>query len=452
MFQTIKNAFSSPDIRKKLFYTLIIILIYRVGCFIPIPGVDVSVMMNNFNSDNSFMSMLNMITGQAMQNGTLFALGIVPYINAFIIMQLLTLIIPKLERLSKEGEEGRKKIGQYTRYFAILLAIIQAIGVMFSWKQYIHPEQVFGNPSATAVNPFATSQTANIMVMIFIVIILTAGSSLVMWLGERITEAGIGNGTSLIIFIGIIAGIGYTLLQAVTDVIPTQVKAEVYTGIWFLLGYLLLVFGLFLFIVFVDLAERKITVNYAKQVKGNKMYGGQSTHIPLKVNASGVLPIIFASSLLMFPQMIIQFAGLETSGFGTWWYKWIGVGSYLYPLIMFILIIFFAYFYAQIQFNPDDVARMIQQNGGFVPGIRPGKATADHLRKINNRITLFGALFLAFISLVPTLLFGLQGFKDLGLNSGFSATGLLIVVSVALEFQKQLESQLLVKNNKGFLK
>jgi preprotein translocase subunit SecY len=232
-----------------------------------------------------------------------------------------------------------------------------------------------------------------------------------------------------------------------------QAKNNDYTGIFFFGGFLIMVFCLFLLIVFVDMSDRKISVQYAKQIKGNKMYGGQSTHIPIKVNASGVMPIIFASSLIMFPQMIIQFAQLGATEFGGWWYRWMGSNGYLYAPITFIFIIFFAYFYSQIQFNPDDVARMLQQNGGFIPGIRPGKTTSDHLRKINNRLTLFGALFLAIVALIPTLILQqVKGFAALGINNAFSATGLLIVVSVALEFQKQLESQLLVKNNKGFLK
>lgn len=438
MLQTLKNAFLSPDIRKKMLFTVMIIFIYRIGCFIPIPGIDATSFQNS--ASNDFMQMLYMITGGSLQNGTLFALGIIPFINSFIIMQLLTLVIPKLEKLSKEGEEGRKKITQYTRYLAIGLGIIQAIGVMFSWRSAILP--VFGD-----------SVASEIFTMICIVIILTAGSSLVMWLGERITEYGIGNGTSLIIFIGIVSNLGISIAQAIFKTIPDQIKAgEGTAGIWFLLAFLLLVVLLFLVIVFVDLSERKITVQYAKQIKGNKMYGGQSSHIPIKVNSGGVMPIIFASSLIMFPQMIMQFVGNTSSKFVIWWYEWMGVGGNIYPVFMFLLIIFFAYFYAQIQFNPDDIARMIQQNGGFIPGIRPGKSTSDHLRKINNRITLFGALFLAFVALIPTYILQLKGFAGFGFANAFSATGLLIVVSVALEFEKQLESQLLVKANKGFLK
>lgn len=442
MFQTIKNAFQSPDIRKKMLITFALILVYRIGCFVPIPGLDSASIFAGV-SQTDFTLMLSAITGSAFTYGTIFALGIVPFINSFIIMQLLTLIIPKLEKLSKEGEEGRKKLTQYTRYAAVILALIQAIGVMFLWKGSIIP--VFTGD--------AENQTDMVFTMILIVIILVGGSSLVMWLAERITEYGIGNGTSLIIFIGIISSLGTSIWGAMTGTIPAEIKAGDTSGLWYLLGFLLLVVLLFFIIVFVDMADRKIQVQYAKQIKGNKMYGGQSTHIPLKVNASGVMPIIFASSLIMFPQMIIQFGGWEDTKFGIVWAEWLGTNGNLYAPIMFIMIIFFAYFYAQIQFNPDDVARMLQQNGGFIPGIRPGKATSDHLRKINNRLTLFGALFLAFIALIPTLILQqVPGFRNLGFGNAFSATGLLIVVSVALEFQKQLESQLLVKNNKGFLK
>lgn len=440
MLQTLKNAFLAPDIRKKIFFTLMIILIYRIGCFIPIPGLDPTTFASS--TSNDFLQMMYMITGGSLQNGTLFALGIIPFINSFIIMQLLTLVIPKLERLQKEGDEGRKKITQYTRYLAILLALIQAIGVMFSWRNSIVP--VFGREPTVANEIFT---------MICIVIILTAGSSLVMWLGERITEYGIGNGTSLIIFIGIVSSLGLSIGNAIFSTIPDQIKAgEGTAGIWLLLAFLILVVLLFVLIVFVDLSDRKITVQYAKQIKGNKMYGGQTSHIPIKVNSGGVMPIIFASSLIMFPQMIMQFVGNTSSGFVRWWYEWMGVGGHIYPFIMFLLIIFFAYFYSQIQFNPDDVARMIQQNGGFIPGIRPGRSTSDHLRKINNRITLFGALFLAFVAIIPTYILRIKAFASFGFANAFSATGLLIVVSVALEFEKQLESQLLVKANKGFLK
>lgn len=442
MWQTIKNAFADGSIRKKMLITLLLLLVYRVGCFIPLPGIDFDVFSTMWEAqkDNNLLSMLNTITGGSLEYGTLFALGIVPFINASIIMQLLTLVIPKLEKLSKDGEDGRKKINQYSRYLSILLAIIQGVGIVVSWRS-----------SITGI--FGSSQVSQVFTMIFIIIFLTGGSSFVMWLGERITEYGIGNGTSLIIFVGILATLGGDIWGAIFNYIPEQSKNGTYDGIWFLLAFIALVILLFGLIVFVDNSERRIPVQYAKQIKGNKMYGGQSTHIPIKVNSGGVMPIIFASSLIMFPQMIMQFADSDmSSGFVRWWYQWMGVGGYLYGPVMFLLIIFFAYFYAQIQFNPDDISRMIQQNGGFIPGIRPGKSTSDYLRKINNRITLFGAIYLGVVALIPTYVLKISGFGAIGLNSAFTATGLLIVVSVALELDKQLQSQLLVKNNRGFLK
>lgn len=440
MLQTIKNAFADGSIRKKILITLGLLLIYRVGCFVPLPGLDFDIFKASWDGSNNLLSMLNTITGGSLEYGTIFALGIVPFINASIIMQLLTLVIPKLEKLSKEGDEGRKKINQYSRYMAIVLGLVQAIGVVISWKSSVR-------------GLFGDSTVSEVFTMIFIVIILTGGSALVMWLGERITEYGIGNGTSLLIFVGILATLGSDLWTAMVQVIPEQSKNGIYDGIWFLFGFFALLIVLFGLIVFVDNSERRIPVMYAKQIKGNKMYGGQSTYIPIKVNSGGVMPIIFASSLIMFPQMIMQFADSDmSSGFVRWWYEWMGVGGYLYGPVMFLLIIFFAYFYAQIQFNPDDIARMIQQNGGAIPGIRQGRATSDHLKKINNRIVLFGALYLGIVALIPTYILQIDGFASIGLNNAFTATGLLIVVSVALELDKQLQSQLLVKNNKGFLK
>jgi preprotein translocase subunit SecY len=440
MLQTLKNAFSDANIRKKILITILLLLVYRIGCFIPIPGLDFDLFSDTWDNSNNLLSMLNTITGGSLENGTIFALGIIPFINAQIILQLLTLVIPKLEKLSKDGEDGRKKLNQISRLLSILLAIIQGVGIVISWKSNI--TGVFGANTASQV-----------FTMIFIVIILTGGSAFVMWLGERITEYGIGNGTSLIIFVGILASLGGDIWDAIVNTIPEQADSGNYDGVWFLLAFFVMIFFLFLLIVFTDSSERRIPVQYAKQIKGNKMYGGQTTYIPIKVNSGGVMPIIFASSLIMFPQMIMQFADSDMSSkFVQWWYEWMGIGSHLYGPILFLLIIFFAYFYAQIQFNPDDVARMIQQNGGFIPGIRPGRSTSDYLRKINNRVTLFGALYLGVVALIPTYVLQIDGFSEIGLNSAFTATGLMIVVSVAMEFDQQLQSQLLIKNNKGFLK
>ena len=439
MFETIKNAFGTKEIRVKIWATLLLLLVYRIGCFIPVPGLNVSIISDAFkaSSASSFLNVISAITGGSLSQGTLFALGIIPFINSFIIMQLLTLIIPKLEEMSKDGEEGRKKITQIPRYVAIVLAVVQAIGIVFLWKNYINP--IYG-------------MQKNWLAMIYVIVILVGGSVMVMWLGERITEYGIGNGTSLIIFVGILSTAGTSLLNAFRTV-PTDPNK-----LWNIFGFLILVLALFAFIVFMDGGERRITVQYAKQVKGNKMYGGQTTFIPIRVNASGVMPIIFASSFIMFPQMIISFIPkLAESKFGVWWMRNLTTsggtwwGSLIYYIFMVVFIIFFAYFYSMIQFNPEDVSKNIQQYGGFIPGIRPGKPTSDYLKRINNRITLFGAIFLSIICVIPTFLFNVIG-KDIGLSSAFSATGLLIVVSVALEFNKSLESQIMMRHYKGFLK
>ena len=439
MFETIKNAFGTKEIRVKIWATLLLLLVYRIGCFIPVPGLNVSIISDALkaSSASSFLNVISAITGGSLSQGTLFALGIIPFINSFIIMQLLTLIIPKLEEMSKDGEEGRKKITQITRYVAIVLAVVQAIGIVFLWKNYINP--IYG-------------MQKNWLAMIYVIVILVGGSVMVMWLGERITEYGIGNGTSLIIFVGILSTAGTSLLNAFRTV-PTDPNK-----LWNIFGFLILVLALFAFIVFMDGGERRITVQYAKQVKGNKMYGGQTTFIPIRVNASGVMPIIFASSFIMFPQMIISFIPkLAESKFGVWWMRNLTTsggtwwGSLIYYIFMVVFIIFFAYFYSMIQFNPEDVSKNIQQYGGFIPGIRPGKPTSDYLKRINNRITLFGAIFLSIICVIPTFLFNVIG-RDIGLSSAFSATGLLIVVSVALEFNKSLESQIMMRHYKGFLK
>lgn len=428
MWGTLVNAFKDKDVRKRIFITLALLLVFRLGCYIPLPGLSYSAIQSMSSNTSDIMGILNMVSGGAMQNGTLFTLGILPFINSFIIMQLLTLIIPKLDRMSKEGETGRKKITQITRYIAIVLAIVQSIGIVVSY-----------NNSGAVLTTFSSIYPTAIMT----VIMLTAGSMFVMWLSERITEYGIGNGSSLIIFVGIISTFGSSLITAF------GLSGEVANAGWKIAGYLLVILLLFLFIVFIDGAERKVKVNYAKQVKGNKMYGGQSTFIPIKVNGSGVMPIIFASSFILFPQMIVSF--LPDGGFKTFYNTYLGTGSAVYYVFMFLFIIFFAYFYAQIQFNPQDVARNLQQYGGTIQGVRPGKATSEYLGRINNRITFFGAMFLAIIAIIPTFLFDLLG-RDLGLANAFSATGMLIVVSVALELDKQLESQIMMKHYKGFLK
>ncbi len=441
MFETLKNAFKTKEIRVKIWLTLALILVYRIGCYVPVPTFNAVSMAGSDAMQSDFLGILNVITGGSMQNATIFALGVLPFINSSIIMQLLALVIPALERLSKEGDEGREKLTQITRIVAIVLAVVQAIGIVVGFKSFIRP--IFGFEMNAEGDPILT--------MAITIVLLTGGSVMVMWLSERITEYGIGNGTSIIIFIGILSTAGTTMAKAF------RMVGDNWIYIWNILGFIALVVAIFVFIVFMDGSERRIAVQYSKQIKGNKMYGGQTTYIPIRVNGSGVMPIIFASSLLMFPQMIIQlfFANTEASA---WYARYMGSGTAVYYVLLALFILGFSYFYAQIQFNPDDVSRNIQQYGGFIPGIRAGKPTSDFLRKINNRITLFGALFLMIISLVPTFLFmALSGqYSDpqynLGFASSFSATGLLIVVSVALEINKQLESQIMMKHYKGFLK
>ena len=431
MFETLVNAFKVKEVRRKIFITIGLLLVYRIGCFIPVPGLDYAAMKETIEG-NVFLNIMSALTGGSLAMGTLFAMGIGPYINSSIIMQLLTVAIPPLERRQKEGEEGRKKIAQYTRIVTVLLAIIQAVGILLG----------SGDLLDTAILP-----DAQWLLYTLVILIMVGGSSLTMWLGERITEHGVGNGISLLIFVGILATAGQAILINFGNMATGDLNA-----IWQFIGFIVAVVVIFGVIVYVDLAERKIPVQYAKQVKGRKMYGGQSTFIPMKVNASGVMPLIFAYALLSFPQLICNMFDPNMNwGFTQWWNEWVGMGTWIYSILVAILIIFFAFFYAQIQFNAEDVSRNIQQYGGFIPGIRPGKPTTDYLAKINNRITLFGAIFLALVALIPTLIFIAVTGGNSNLLNAFSTTGLLIVVSVALEFDKQLQSQIMVRHYKGFL-
>ena len=430
MIETLKNAFGNKDIRKKIILTLLLLLLFRVGCYIPVPGLTRDAFSSAVGG-NDFLTLMSGITGSALANGTLFALGIGPYINASIIMQLLTVGIPALERLSKQGEEGRKKITNITRIVTIILAVVQSIGIIVMFGQ-----------TSDAVN---TSYFFNSMWVagIFMTIVYTAGACLVMWIGERITEYGVGNGISMIIFIGILSTAGTSLVEKFIEVFRGQVGE-----LWNIALFVFLVLVIFFLIVFVDLAERRIPVQYAKQVRGTKMYGGQSSVIPMKITGSGVMPLIFAYAIVSFPSMIMSLVPSWSDEL-TWWNNNFANGTVWYILVLCVLIFVFAFFYAQIQFNPEDVSRSIQQNGGFIQGIRPGKPTAEYLSRINKRITLFGAIFLTLVAFVPSIAFSWAG-QDL--VNVFSTTGILIVVSVALEFDKQLQSQIMMKNYKGVLK
>lgn len=437
MLQTLINAFKVKDIRAKVWKMLLLLLIFRIGCYIPIPGLDSTVFSENIKG-NDFLTLMNSITGGSLANGTFFALGIGPYINASIIMQLLCVGIPALERLSKQGEEGQKKIAQYTRYCTILLAVIQSIGIIVN----------FANESgAIEKHLFFDSM---FLAGFFMTVVYTAGAFLVMWLGERITDYGVDNGQSMIIFVGILATAGQAIIAKIAN-IPNDSDA-----IWQLVAFVIVCAVVFFAVVYVDLSERKVPVQYAKQIKGRKMYGGQSSVIPIRISGSGVMPLIFAFSILSFPQMI---SGLfwPNGGFYKWWTKWmtgsstIAGGRILYSFVLCLLIFAFSFFYAQMQFNPEDVSKSIQQNGGFIQGIRPGKATENYLKKISNRITLFGAIYLSLVAFIPALAFAWADPTGTLVNV-FSTTGILIVVSVAMEFEKQLQAQMMMKNYKGFLK
>ena len=436
MIETLKNAFANKDIRKKILLTLLLLLVFRLGCYIPVPGLARGLLTDAVDS-NSFLELMSGVTGGALANGTLFALGIGPYINASIIVQLLTVGIPALERLSKQGEEGRKKITNITRILTIVLAVIQAIGIIVNFAGG------FSAMSESDSINWALFFDQQWLAVIYMTVIYTGGAMLVMWLGERITEYGVGNGISLIIFVGIISTAGLSILDKLTSITANNVAP-----LFEVIGFLVLAVVVFFCIVFVDLAERKIPVQYAKQVRGTKMYGGQSSVIPMKISGSGVMPLIFAFAIISFPSMIMSVVPAWSDALN-WWNQVFGSGTWIYVLVLTVLIFAFAFFYAQIQFNPEDVSRTIQQNGGFIQGIRPGKPTAQYLRKINNRITLFGAIYLTLIAFIPSLIFS---FVTVDLINVFSTTGILIVVSVALEFDKQLQSQIMMKNYKGFLK
>ncbi len=452
MFETIKNCFKVKEIRKKIWITLLLLLVFRLGCYIPVPGIDPKQFSEAIGT-NDFLGIMSSITGGSLANATLFALGISPYINASIIIQLLTVGIPALERLSKQGEDGRKKIAQITRYVTIALAVAQAIGIIvnFGIQGDALRLSLFGAGEVNVLSETAAKWVAGI----FLTVVYTAGAMLVMWIGERITEYGISNGISLIIFIGILSTAGLNIVENFK-----QGFSGDYSRFWELLGFVILTVVEFAAIVTVDLSERRIPVQYAKQVKGRRMYGGQSSVIPIRIAGSGVMPLIFAFALISFPQMIISLfwpnSGANTgitnwfSGSSPYWY-----GQLIYMVALCLLIFAFAFFYASMQFNPEDVSKTIQQNGGFIQGIRPGKPTSDYLKKISNRITLFGAIYLSIVAFIPSILsmvLSSLGMDNLTLLSVFSTTGILIVVSVALELDKQLESQLMMKNYKGFLK
>jgi len=426
LFQTIRNAWKIEELRNKILFTLVILLLYRLGNAIPVPYVNVDALQAYFTTvQDTIFGLLNVMSGGAFSSATIFALSIQPYINASIIIQLLCIAIPALERLSKEGgEEGKKKIASITRYSTVAIALLQGFGFYTLIKNY-------GLLAANAQGALPA---------IVIVLTFTAGSALIMWLGEQITEFGIGNGISMILFASIISRLPTTVITSVSNIMNGSLQWWV--AVLMVIGALALI----VLIVLVNDAERKIPVQYAKRVVGRKMYGGQSTHLPMKVNMSGVMPIIFAQSIASIPATIAAFTG-KTEG---WVSTWFGNTSLIYALVYFLLIIFFAYFYSTIQFNPIEVANNLKKNGGYIPGFRPGKPTSEFIQKVLNKITLFGAIYLGIIAVTPILIAHFSASAALtGISLG--GTSIIIVVGVALETVRALEAQLLMRNYKGFL-
>nr|WP_122012813.1 preprotein translocase subunit SecY [Maliibacterium massiliense] len=426
MFQTIRNAWKIKELRRKILYTLLLLFLYRLGCFVPVPGLNVAY-LQSATAGVDILQLLNIMAGGALGKWTIFALGVGPYITSSIVMQLLTIAIPKLERMAKEGgEEGRKKIQKYTRYVAVALGFVEAVGIILS----------LGGSADTLIHIGLPTW----LQYITIGLTLTAGTIFVMWIGERITEKGIGNGVSLIIFTGITANLPATISRYFSLVTSGQLN------FWFIPLLLLGILVLITAITFVDMGERRLPVQYAKRVVGRKMYGGQSTHIPIKINSAGVLPLIFAMALLSFPQLIMQAFFSKSSAYA-WYVQYMGTNSVIYPIIYALLIVLFAYFANSMTFNPVDIAKNMQQYGGFIPGIRPGRPTSDYIRRISNKLVLFGAVFLTIVAVIPMFFTRLTG-----MQSSFGATSLLIMVSVALETSKQLEAQMLARHYRGFLK
>ena len=440
MFRTFINAWKITDLRKKLLFTALIILIYRIGSAMPVPFVDIaSEGIFGEEAAGTFLTYLSMMTGNAFNYGTLFALSITPYINASIIIQLLAVAIPYLQNLSKEGEEGRKKMNRITRYFALGLGFAQSIAYYFFIKSQ--------NMLLTDANGKAFTGFSAVLQAIVVVLCYTAGTALVMWLGEQINEKGIGNGISMILFAGIVARMPTTI----ANLYQYMDKGGAYFVLVPIAAIALI--GMIFFIVWMDNGERKIPIQYAKRVVGRKMYGGQNTHMPIKVNMCGVLPVIFASSVLSILPTIAMFAPGKEGGF---WNKltteWLGQTHPFYGTIYFIFIIFFAYFYAAIQYNPIEMADNLRKNSGSIPGIRPGKPTVSYITNILNRMTLIGALLLSVVAMFPIIYSQIAGlFTEYGMNLAVGGTSIIIMVGVALETEKQLESQMMMRHYKGFL-
>ncbi|HHZ06580.1 MAG TPA: preprotein translocase subunit SecY [Clostridiales bacterium] len=433
MFKTIQNAWRIPELRKKILFTLLIIIVFRIGSVIPVPFLDMAALqsaMGGVADSGSIFAYLDTLSGGAFSNATLFAMSVTPYINSSIIIQLLTVAIPALERLSKEGEEGRKKLGTITRYTTVGLGLIQGIAYYF---------YLFNSKVVVFKDGFDAIFAAIVIILVF-----TAGTALMMWLGEQINQFGIGNGISILLFAGIVARMPLIITQLKGYI---DMAMEGTTQYFFLVPLFVI---LFLFVIWVIVfmydAERRIPIQYAKRVVGRKMYGGQSSHLPIKIGMGGVLPVIFASSILSIPRTLeLFFPNIE--GFWKSFIDAFSTSSWIYALLYFLLIIMFAYFYTTIQYNPIEMSNNLRQNNGTIPGIRPGKPTTDFIAKILSRITLIGALFLAFIALLPIIYGNVTGMSSMALGG----TSVIILVGVALDTVKQMESQMMMRHYKGFL-
>ena len=446
MLKTIANAWKVPDLRKKMLFTIFIVFIFRFGSAIPVPFLDVDALRqltSSWNETNNMLSYFDMFSGGAFSNATLFAMSVTPYINSSIIMQLLSVAIPALERLSKEGTEGRKKIGTITRYVTVALGIIQGT----AYYIYLLRSQVRADDgSVHNIVQYQGWNLSGIFSAITIIMVFTAGTALMMWLGEQINQNGLGNGISILLFVGIIARLPVTMLVLWDNFqvgLAGQTMNIVYS-VAFVVIFLIIIWV----IVFMNDAERRIPVMYAKRVVGRKMYGGQSSYLPVKVGLSGVMPIIFASSILSIPQTILMF--IDQNSLSDFWKGFFNIFSptnWVYIILYFIMIIGFGYFYVTIQYNPVEMSNNLRQNNGTIPGIRPGKPTTDFIARIISRITLIGSLFLAFVAIVPLLFSKLSGMTGLMLGG----TSVIILVGVALETMRQLESQLMMRHYKGFL-
>ena len=427
-FENLRNIFKIPELRRRVLITIALILAYRIGRHIPVPGVNAEALTEYFKAQKgTLFGLFDLFSGGNLTRATIFALGIMPYISSSIIFQLLVTVIPYLEKLSKEGDAGRKKITQYTRYGTVVLSIFQGSAIAL-WLEGLNPSGL----------PVVASPGWAFRIMT--VLTLTAGTAFIMWLGEKITEFGVGNGISLIIFAGIVSAMPGGTIKTANNLV--QGEMDVIT----LLILLLVMVGVVMGVVVMQQAQRRIRVQYAKRIVGRKVYGGQSTHIPLRVNTAGVIPVIFASSIIMFPQTILTFAGGRGSVVEQV-AQWLLPGQPLYIVLDVVLIVFFTYFYTAVVLNPQDMAENMKKYGGFIPGIRPGKNTAQYIDRIMTRITLVGALFLACIDVLPTLLI-----RFMKVPFYFGGTGLLIVVGVALDTMRQVESHLLMRHYDGFVK